>query len=234
MSMANIRFDRFSPYLTHPEAYGITNLKPYPSYALIYRGIRSEIIDDIAYYFVGDYGIKSQIDSYTEALGKAIDEWKSQHCDCAMFSIDLDSATLICDFRNPKNELFVVLNGVYKTIYFACNQIVAELTLFGLFQSFKGSDSYLEGDFQTVIEELLKRNLIIREGNTLLNLAVPLGCEYSPNHIVLQRFQKALDQISPSGISNEESLDLNDIADVLGPKPGMVTNKDSIFHNEGR
>jgi ribosomal peptide maturation radical SAM protein 1 len=49
----HLSIDRFSPYFQRPEAYGIQNLRPHPAYRAAFPAHTA--IDQLAYYFVGDY-----------------------------------------------------------------------------------------------------------------------------------------------------------------------------------
>lgn len=52
-SLLHLSIDRFSPYFQRPEAYGIENIRPHPSYRAAFPGHAA--LHQIAYYFVGDY-----------------------------------------------------------------------------------------------------------------------------------------------------------------------------------
>ncbi len=53
ISASHMRIDRFSRYFDHPEDYGITHLRPLPSYQMILPpGIDAS---KVAYYFTGEY-----------------------------------------------------------------------------------------------------------------------------------------------------------------------------------
>ena len=55
------RFDRFSPYQERPETYGIRNLHAHPGYREVYRGLSDELLEDLAYCFIGDYDSKADV-----------------------------------------------------------------------------------------------------------------------------------------------------------------------------
>ena len=57
--------------------------------------------------------------------------------------------------------------------------------------SVDGGDSV---EFDSVIDDLIGRNLLLREGRELLSLALPLS-EYSPNLRVLKRFQSIVESL---------------------------------------
>jgi ribosomal peptide maturation radical SAM protein 1 len=52
-SCIKITIDRFSPYHDRPTQYGITNVRPFSMYELIYPA--EAPINDLAYHFLGDY-----------------------------------------------------------------------------------------------------------------------------------------------------------------------------------
>jgi hypothetical protein len=53
MGNYRLRIDRFSPYHARPVAYGVTNMRPAPAYALVFP--RHADLAKLAYHFVADY-----------------------------------------------------------------------------------------------------------------------------------------------------------------------------------
>jgi ribosomal peptide maturation radical SAM protein 1 len=225
-SIGRIRFDRFSPYLTNPVAYGLSDVRPYPSYYYFYRGLNQEEVANLAYYFTAEYEAKSKLDSYTNSLRETIEDWQAQSGEYALFSAPVGDCELICDLREPSSECFFILSGVYKLLYTACDQIVTASTLMKTLLGSNWATANSSAEFLKVIGALEERRLIIREDNTYLNLPVPLGYEYSPEGPALQRFSKALEQSRRSGSAQNDSLVVNEIADILGPSPRNVICKD--------
>ncbi len=75
-SFSRIRIDRFSPYFSDPEEYGLSNIRPFDSYFAVLP--ESADIGNIAYHFQADY--KSAFRDHPEMierLKKEIDLWNS-------------------------------------------------------------------------------------------------------------------------------------------------------------
>ncbi len=71
-----LRIDRFSPYFSDPEEYGLSNIRPWDSYFVVLP--ENADVDNIAYHFKADY--KSAFRDHPEMierLKKEIDIWRS-------------------------------------------------------------------------------------------------------------------------------------------------------------
>jgi ribosomal peptide maturation radical SAM protein 1 len=71
-----IRIDRFSPYHTNPDKYGIKNLRPFSVYADLYpRGVS---LHELAYHFEGDYTTELLVDTQLQLrLAERLSRWTS-------------------------------------------------------------------------------------------------------------------------------------------------------------
>jgi hypothetical protein len=69
-----LRLDRFSPYFTNPERYGINNLRPKAIYAEIFP--EKTDFYKLAYYFDGDYQCGAfECPEVIEDLAKKTETW---------------------------------------------------------------------------------------------------------------------------------------------------------------
>lgn len=70
-----IALKRFSPYWMSSHELGFTNVKPWPSYSLIYPMPKEEI-QRFAYYFDYDYDDERDPFEYTQVLRKVVSAWR--------------------------------------------------------------------------------------------------------------------------------------------------------------
>jgi ribosomal peptide maturation radical SAM protein 1 len=118
-----VRFDRFSPYFMNPEEFGLTQLRPYPAYRYVYRGLDERLQRDIAYYFEAEYEGKERISDYSAALVTALDDWIENGAEYALFSLELGSRLQIFDLRPGAGSFVVTLEGPLRAVYDACDGI---------------------------------------------------------------------------------------------------------------
>lgn len=172
---AEIRLDRFSPNFEQPEAFGFADIRPYPAYSWVYPfGNRS--ISEIAYFFTYSHANGTTDFSYVERCSEAISKWKGTICD--LFSMVQGSRLLIGDTRDGLGTpIATVLEGTEKVLYEACDSI---RSISEIFAEATVSDPSLSTErIIELLDDLVARKIMIREGNKYLSLAVPVG-DYGP------------------------------------------------------
>ena len=178
-----VRFDRFSPYLTQPEAHGVRNLAPYPAYKHVYRGLSPEQFEGLAYYFVGEFDGQDQIASYTSELVGALRDWRDNGAGYALFTMEVGPRLQVFDLRPKAETLHHTLSGLDRAVYEACDQITSQRALARTIE-----DPALED----AVKRLLDTRLLIAEGDKLLAVGVPLGYAWAPTGDAKRRFIEAL------------------------------------------
>jgi ribosomal peptide maturation radical SAM protein 1 len=78
--LSKLNFDRFSPYFDKPAEYGITDMRPQPSYQDAFP--HCEDLHELAYHFIGECDGHTIDNSETiRQLKEAVDEWRGLwHC----------------------------------------------------------------------------------------------------------------------------------------------------------
>ncbi|MCC6353349.1 MAG: hypothetical protein IT577_05645 [Verrucomicrobiae bacterium] len=72
----HLSVDRFSPYFQEPEAFGLSNIRPIPSYDAALP--TKDITRLIAFHFIADYTSETRAGSVTiKALDRAIAAWRA-------------------------------------------------------------------------------------------------------------------------------------------------------------
>jgi ribosomal peptide maturation radical SAM protein 1 len=105
-AVTTISLDRFSPLFEHPEAYGITNIKPSPSYSDIFSD--SVDLNKIGYHFFCDFPSESLNDyelcvRIVETFDKWRLIWRNRSALLKMVRIN-DDNTMVIDTRGTINE----------------------------------------------------------------------------------------------------------------------------------
>lgn len=72
-----VRLDRYSPYHSHPDKYGIREVKPFRGYQRLFPSHAD--LNQIAYYFVGNYTTAFLQDAtLQEKIAQGVTHWKSR------------------------------------------------------------------------------------------------------------------------------------------------------------
>jgi ribosomal peptide maturation radical SAM protein 1 len=186
-----VRFDRFSPYFTQPEAFGLRDLRPYPAYRFVYRGVDEEVRRNLAYYFQAEYDGLDKVPEYTATLVKALDDWIANGSSYALFSLSLGPRLQVFDLRPGAQSFVVSLEDLPRAVYEACDRIAnVEQLPQRLAQA--GSPPSSASAIDDALAMLLERRMVIREGDDYLAVGVPLGYRYAPQGPVRKRFVEAM------------------------------------------
>ena len=181
-SIGRIRLDRFSPNFFDAERLGFARVRPLPSYGHVYRSLPAEAVHNLAYYFEFDYREPQDPDAYAAALNYAVWEWGQAHAESALFSIDTGDHLMIWDLRPSAQQFLTVLSGLERRLYLACDAI-----RYG--RELATALNCAEDDVAAAAETLAGRGLMLRDGERLLSLAIPLG-EYAPAPAIVDRFHR--------------------------------------------
>ncbi len=189
-----VRLDRFSPYFERPEAFGITDVEPYPAYFHVY-GLPRETLSKLAYYFTFRCRDALEPERYAGLLA-AIDGWKAVHATSDLTLIDDGTTALVCDYRPVAPAPLAVLEGLDRALYVACDAIrtVEQLRAESLAP---GSRAAPRDEIEASLERLVARRLMLREGAAFLSLAVPL--ERYASGAMLARLEAAHAALAASG-----------------------------------
>lgn len=219
--LAPIRMDRFSPNFFDAERLGFKNLAPFEAYRHVYRGLSAEAIQNLAYYFDFDYREPQVPEEYTDALAAAVQEWHAAHARSALFSVDTADHLIVWDLRPIAKQFLTVLSGMERRLLLACDAVanVRQLaTALGI----------REDDVRAHATSLVERGFVLRDGERLLALTIPLG-EYSPPPVIVDRFQRiarSVGERSSTGIAipwNAKPVDVLDSHRPQGREPRPLT-----------
>ena len=193
------RLDRFSPYFDQPREYGLTNLKPYPSYGYVYP-FDDDSLHEIAYFFTFEYDDGYDPLESGKSMLEAVARWCRPDSLSVLYAIPGDKLLLICDTRPFAQQKQTVLTTVEKEIYLFCDAI-------------RGRDSiyrYAAESFPTIrkdevtafLARMIEARLMLEEDGQYLSLAVVVDDETDLGPIPDQRETawRSLPQPEPASI----------------------------------
>ena len=184
--LSRVRFDRFSPYFYETEKLGVRNLAPFDSYRFLYPNFNKETIFDLAYYFTGTFEGQDKIGEYQSGLSEAVKAWEQNHTASALFEMEFEDFLVVSDFRYGRDKHFHIFqtpwNGVYKEFH--------RITSVKKVTAFAGAIPGLpDNEIDGFIDYLQSNQLVWREKQEMLSLAIPTGYSYVPSHDHLESLE---------------------------------------------
>jgi ribosomal peptide maturation radical SAM protein 1 len=189
LSFARLRFDRFSPYVSAPGAFGINDLVPYPAYAHVYPGVPDSELRTLAYYFVGRFFGQDKIDDYVSELRREITIWQTKNDDFMLAHVCGEEFTVVLDSRNEEGVETILLKDNFHWVHSQCESITSVDRLCKA-KGMPGSTS----EIVDTLRKLENIGLVVREGAQYLALSVPMSSAYKIPGGALSRLQRVLGQ----------------------------------------
>ena len=186
-SMSMIRMDRFSPNFFDAEKLGLVDVEPVPSYRHVYR-LQEAAIANLAYYFTFRYREPRDVASYTRSLEKETLAWQRNGQESELFSVDVGARLLIWDLRPISRQPLLVLSGLDRVLYQACDAACDVRQLVQIAAA-EGQPDASVGDITERLQPLVDQGVLLREGSRYLGLAISLG-EYAPPASTVRRFYR--------------------------------------------
>jgi len=195
IGVSTLRYDRFSPYHTSPDVFGLPRLIPYPSYRLIYRGLEPKQIEDLAYYFIPDNNFKQTPPTYAKDAFAELTTWKEEQKQFALFHAIAGTDIVVFDVRSDSPRV-LCLKGNYAKGLAAASQIV----------SISEFERQVGRWADQILEDLLNFSLIALDGGNLLSVSLSIGDAYSPPSGAIDRLSTVLVRNEKGGIGTESII----------------------------
>jgi len=169
VGVATVRFDRFSPYFTQADEYGL-ELKPLDYYKMIFP-FSKESLDEFAYYFMDMNYDADYIQAYSKYINELtilVNEWKEK------WQVNInDVPSLYLYERNGAN--FIYDSRFDFELEYEINDIdLLVLDNLKVRKSFKGLVSslkqYEDSDLFASVNKLLDNDLLFEEKGTYMSL----------------------------------------------------------------
>ncbi len=182
-----VRIERFSPYFENSKQFGFTNIVPYLAYSYIYP-FEPEVLSNIAYFFNYSYSSPQDVEEYTKPLLDKINSWVKAYEISELFSVDEGNHLLIWDHRPIATESLIILSGLQRILYTACDGVQNVSRLQKIVEkNIVGKCSREE--IKQLLQPILDCHLMVKEGNKYLSLAIPVGT-YLPEKEAFEQFQR--------------------------------------------
>jgi ribosomal peptide maturation radical SAM protein 1 len=196
MSSGRIRLDRFSPNYEQSDRLGFTAVRPYPAAYHVWRGLAPEAIANLAYYFAFDYTEPRQPEVYAAPVADAVARWKEQHEASGLFFVDDGEVAAVWDFRPCAVDRLTLLDGLERLVLTGADAVVSLHQLAVLAARTCGEPVGSDA-MAAAARALEERGLLLREGDTVLTLAIAVG-EYQPKAALAARWRQEALRLAPA------------------------------------
>jgi ribosomal peptide maturation radical SAM protein 1 len=196
-SISQLRLDRFSPNFNSPDKFAIKKITPGNAYNYIFP-FEEESIYNLAYFFDYEYEADDNFDESLEATKEQIYKWIDNYINVDLFYIIQNDNLIVYDLRGLRKEHFFILTAKEKFLYLLCDGIRPFVKIKKEYIEFFNSEAY-DNEISNILDSLIEKNLMIRENNSYLSLALPLG-SYNPSKKIINKLA-ALLKATPAGSS---------------------------------
>jgi ribosomal peptide maturation radical SAM protein 1 len=169
-----IRLDRFSPNFDDAERIGIRNIRPLKFYRHLYP-FDEETLSKLVYYFDFDYAQKIDDGGFLPPLQTAVDHWKTSAD--KLFLQRTERGLVIHDSRPIATWTDTEVGATAALVYEYCDKVRSLPRIIEAMEERKVDNA--SEVVPQILEEFVRRGLMVREGQRYLSLAVmPYASEF--------------------------------------------------------
>lgn len=167
-----VRLDRFSPFYTRPEEFGMRRVRPKPAYYYVFPLGRTELAR-LAYFFDFDYGDGRDPESYLGPLRREVSRWYEQQLGAQpeerarLDAFEEGDEVLIKDTRAVAVRPEHRLDGLAARLYLLCDSAQTPAALQRRLGGEHGAD-----EIRARLDELVASKLTVEVRGQYLSLAV--------------------------------------------------------------
>ncbi len=175
IGVGDLWLERFSPYFSRPEEYGVTITGASDAYSYVYDASKVDLMK-IAYDF--EYTTENRLNpNLTEELRQIVSNWKHRHqsdqIPFLFFTKSLNFVT-VYDGRDAKESFKMRFEGPSAWIILFCNEKPKTLEQIHLMVAEKESKSEVQIEsIQTILKDLEAKRILFSERGKYLTLAIP-------------------------------------------------------------
>jgi ribosomal peptide maturation radical SAM protein 1 len=187
--VSSLIIHRFSPNFNYPEKFGIKDIHPVAAYNYVYP-FEYESIYNLAYQFSYKYEAEANFEQALDAVRNALVKWKVNSREIDLFFIDQEDALIVFDLRLEARQPYHILYAKERFLYLLCDGIKPFQKIKAEYAKFFETEAD-ETEINIMLDSLTDKDLMIRENNSYLSLAIPLGT-YSPNQEIMKKLVMTL------------------------------------------
>jgi len=189
-----VSLHRFSPLYDERERL-FRSTAPAAAFRHIYP-FPEESLANLAFFFDVTYHPSGDPSGYAPALRGAVDRWKDDQGTSTLVYAEVEHEVVVWDTRSGARYPCVVCRGDAFTLFKACETTVSTTRLEDTWRAAVGE--VREGGFSDALAPLLDTGIVVTDGRSYLNLALPMA-EYEPSDAVLEVIRTRLASTGDDG-----------------------------------
>jgi ribosomal peptide maturation radical SAM protein 1 len=193
--VTNIALQRFSPLFEKAASFGIRNVRPDRAYRLIYRG-DDAVLGRLAYRFEWECDRETPIGDYAGPLHKAVDRWHEVAAESFLVFYERAGRLVVADTRPVARQRIVVLTGMARAAYLACDRIGAVHAIAR--RTADAGHPCTEDEIEALLDGWCDAGLVLRDGGLYLALAVRVSRRFLPPVGLMAEMVKAAQAHAPA------------------------------------
>lgn len=187
-AVSPIRLDRFSPNFNNAEEFGLVEIKPFALYSYLYP-VPPEAVANLAYFFEYKHRDGRNVQAVMKNLEEPIRIWKSNSGGDLVKKYGADPELMVVDTRPAHAHRLYPFSGMQRELYEFCDEIRSIKQILEFASRLTGRTiEAIEESVNTFLDQMLSLELMVREGNQYLSLAIQTDLEYKG----LEEYQKPL------------------------------------------
>ena len=169
---STIRLDRFSPNFDKADEYGLVKIRPFALYNFLYP-LPPERVANLAYFFEYEYADGRKPEEYVTRTLDRVKTWKANTSGDLVKQYGESPELMVIDTRPERPQMMYPFNGIQREIYDYCDEIRTRGSILELVQRRFGASDQHEPSLDKFLGQMLDWQLMVREGNQFLSVAVP-------------------------------------------------------------
>ena len=172
LAVGKVRMDRFAPFFEDPQAWGMTNPRPYRAFECVYPFERHSL-SRLAYYFDYDYADGRDPSAYTGRVLAEIEKWQQMAGTVSFRQFDRgDGVTILTDTRPCAAEFQHRLSGWRRGLYCYCDTARSLKALLAASEEWGEGEAVSEAQVRRQLESWLAQRLMAYLDDRYLSLAL--------------------------------------------------------------
>ncbi len=157
--------ERFAPYHTSPEEWGLTGIRPSKAYGYVYP-FAEEALNNLAFFFECDHFSEKERGEPYQRLRKLVQGWKGAWGRAHFIAVPRSGNLMLLDTRPGTKRFHRKLTGVKRKVYEFCWKIRGERDIVRHFESEADADQV-----RAILKEFCDDMLMLQRGDRYLALA---------------------------------------------------------------
>jgi len=170
-AVAAIRLDRFSPNFNQADNFGIVDIKPFSLYPFVYP-LTNEGVANIAYFFEYHHRDGRKPETYVKPALDQIAVWKENQGGDLVKRYNQNAELMIVDTRPGRKSKMYPFNGLQRELYDYCDEIRSRAAIMEFARQRAHTQENLESSLDVFLQQMEDCQLMVREGNQYLGVAV--------------------------------------------------------------